>query len=148
MNIVATLTDSSGTLQLPPIEVALQEQTLENATDVVTLDFNVYTDFINTKRQWTLSNDHLDEDTYNALRAYYDRQFTDYAYPVLAIDHYDVSTPVRMYLNTKEVWNDCGSIQNIQMTLRETDQLYSDVDYLLLDDGGKLYIDNTSFLTL
>jgi hypothetical protein len=128
--------------------VSLREQTLENATDVQTLDFNIYTDFINQKKVWSLSYDSLDEATYDAIRGYYDRQFTTFQYPALAISYYGIDTPVRMYMNTKQVWNNCGSVENIDITLRESDQLFSDVEYLLLENGDKLYVNNTGFLTL
>lgn len=122
--IQVELSDGVGSLTLPALEVSLNEETLENATDVVTLDFNVYTDFINTKRLWSFKYDSLTEDEYNALRAYYDAQFTAFQYPLLSIDYYSISNvAVRMYLNTKQVWNNCGSIENVEVSFRETVQI-------------------------
>lgn len=124
MPITATLTNGGGSLQLPIIEVPLSEQILEGATDVQTLDNNLYTDFVNQKRLWQLPYDSLSEDDYNALRAFYDDQFVSFNYPTISIPHYSVSDiPVRMFLNTKEVFNNCGDIQNIQLSFRETNQL-------------------------
>ena len=121
--IVAKLTDSTGTTQLPMLEQGFNEVTIENATDVQTLDANIYTDFINNKRQWTIVYDHLDKATYDTIKGYYDRQFTEFKYPTLTIDFYGISVDTRMWLNPKNIWNGCGSVENIEITLRESNQL-------------------------
>lgn len=122
--ISLVLTDSTGSLTLPVLGIPLSIDTLENATDVVTLDYNMYTDFINSKRQWSNTWESLSEAQYEALKGYYDRQFTLFEYPELTIDHFSVAdVPVRMYLNTREVWNYCGDVQNVQVIFRESTQL-------------------------
>lgn len=122
--ISLVLTDDSGSLTLPILEVPLTEKILENSTDVQTLDFNIYTDFINQKREWVHTWDNLTETQYEALRGYYDRQFTTFKYPTLSIDYYSiVNIPVRMTINKKDIYNNCGSIQKVSITLRETSQL-------------------------
>lgn len=122
--ISASLTNDNGTLQLPPIEKQFLNTPVENATDVQTLDGNIYTDFTNQKGQWEFNYDSLTEDEYNAIRAFYDAQFTLYAYPELSIPHYSLADKsVRMYINEKDIWNHCGAVQNVKLTFRETDQL-------------------------
>lgn len=122
--ITASLTNSLTTIQLPDIEVSLDTDTLENAMDVRTLDWNIYTDFINSKRQWTLRWDSLDQADYDALRAIYESQFTLFQYPTLDIAYYSIAdVPVRISMNTKQVWNNCGAVQNVEITLRETAQI-------------------------
>lgn len=122
--ITLELTDDTGTLVLPILEVPLSEETLESAVDVQTLDFNVYTDFVTTKRRWEHAWAYLSQADYDALRGYYDRQFTLFEYPTLSIDYYEVdAVPVRLYLNTKEVIDYCGTIQGVRLTMRETAQL-------------------------
>lgn len=118
------LTDSVATLILPILEVPLTQDTIENATDVQTLDFNVYTDFINQKRQWTHTWAYMSLADYNALRAFYDRQFTTYEYPTLSISYYSISgVVVRMSINQKDIISNCGEIRNVTVTFRETAQL-------------------------
>lgn len=122
--ITATLTNENGSLQLPPIEKQFLNTPIENAVDVQTLDGNTYTDFTNQKGLWEFNYDSLTEDEYNAIRAFYDAQFTLYAYPELDIPHYSLANQsVRMYINEKDIWNNCGAIQNVKLTFRETDQL-------------------------
>lgn len=122
--ITATLTDETGSFELPIIEVPLSEEIIENAVDVVTLSNDMYTDFIAQKRRWSFPFDSMSEDDYNAVRGYYDRQFTLYQYPQISIPYYSINgVYVRMFLNTKEIYNNCGSIQNIELSFRETSQL-------------------------
>lgn len=122
--ITASLTNANGTLQLPPIEKQFLNTPVENAVDVQTLDGNIYTDFTNQKGIWEFNYDSMTEDEYNAIRAFYDAQFTLYAYPELSISHYSLANKsVRMYINEKDIWNNCGAVQNVKLTFRETDPL-------------------------
>ena len=120
------LTDATGTATLQMLEVPLTINTIEGATDVQTLDYNVYTDCLTQKRVWSHTWAYMDESDYNILKGYYDRQFTLFEYPELSIDYYNVANvPVRMTLNQQEVVNYCGRVQNVEVTFRETKQLGS-----------------------
>jgi hypothetical protein len=120
------LTDATGTSTLQMLEVPLTINTIEGATDVQTLDYNVYTDFLTQKRVWSHTWAYMDESDYNILKGYYDRQFTLFEYPELSIDYYNVANvPVRMTLNQQEVVNFCGRVQNVEVTFRETQHLGS-----------------------
>ena len=122
--IVAYLND----LELPPIGVPLTETTIENATDVVTADNNVFTTFAvsSNKRGWNINLNDLSDTLYNAVKAIYDSQWTTYEYPLLSIPFFGISNvPVRMSMSPKEVFNNCGSVQNVVITLRESSQLNS-----------------------
>lgn len=111
-------------VDMPPIEIDFINTPTENATDVVTLDGSMYTDFISQNYGWTFNYDSLTKAQYDTIRAVYDSQFTSYEYPLLTIDYYSVEDqPVRMYINEKNIWNNCGDIQNVQITFRETPQL-------------------------
>ena len=122
--ITITLTDNTTTLNLPVLNVPLEESIIENATDVVTLDNNVYTDFISQKREWSHTWAYLSKDEYEALRGFYDRQFTLFKYPLFTIDYYSITeVPVRMTINTKNTIDQCGTIKDVTVIFRETSQL-------------------------
>lgn len=112
-------------VEYPRLEHDFVNANLENAVDVVTLDNSMYTDFVdNTHNQWSLQWAYLTEDQYNAIRADYDAQFTDYQYPTLSIPYYSVvDVPCRMYINEKNIWNYCGEIKGVEVIFRETSQL-------------------------
>lgn len=127
--ITATISNDISSVQLPLIQVPLTEEIIENATDVEPLDGNVYTslNYTGIKRRWTFPYESMLEADYNAIKQIYLSQFSDYQYPTLSIPYYDTidDIPVRMYLNPKEVYNNCGDIQNIELSFRETNQLPS-----------------------
>lgn len=120
------LTDSTGSLTIPDLEVPLIESLIENAVDVETLSRDVYTDFISNgnKRVWSHSWDSIPKELYDALRGYYDRQWTLFQYPTFAIPFYGIAdVPVRMTINQKNIYNNCGDVQDVQASWRETAQL-------------------------
>lgn len=119
--ILATLND----LQLPPIEVDFLRSPIEATADVVTLDNSLYTDFsAPNAHAWTFNYDSLTQEQYDAIKDIYDSQFSTYQYPLLSIPFYSITdTPVRMYINEKNIWNHCGDIQNVQLRLRESIQI-------------------------
>lgn len=120
----AMLTVGSTVYALPLIETPLNEQTIENAIDVQTLDFDVYTDFISTRRIWTFTWSFLDKAAYDEIKAIYASQFTVFEYPKLSIPFYDIANvSVRMTINEKKIANVAGGVVDVQITLRETAQL-------------------------
>lgn len=122
-NLVDTLTLDNKFLIIP-----LTETILENTRDVTTLDYNLYTDFINTKRQYVIRFSPLKKSDYETIRSFYDRQFIDYLYPTVTIEDYNFTdVPVRMYINDRSVEDDCGIVIGFEITIRESVQLSSGV---------------------
>lgn len=120
------LTDSSGATTMPETEVPLTVTTLEGAVDVTTLSFNVYTDFITQKRVWSHTWSYMSEADFAILKGYYDRQFTLYTYPQLTITDESVNlVTVRMTLNPKNIIDNCGQVNDVTVSFRETQQLGS-----------------------
>jgi hypothetical protein len=118
--ITATLNGSA----MPTIQRDFLNTPKENATDIQTLDGNLYTDFVSVEHSWTFNYRSLTQDQYNVLRAIYDSQFTLFEYPLLSIPFYSLEdAPVRMYINEKNIWSNCGDVQNVQFIFRITDQL-------------------------
>ena len=117
--ITASISNNSTSVDLPPIEQQFLDMPLENATDVTTLDGSMYTDFVNQKKEWVFNYDSLTEDQYNDIRAIYDSQYSTNDYPSLSIPYYSFNQACRMYINTKDIWNHCGDVQNVQLTFRQ-----------------------------
>lgn len=113
-------------IELPTLNVPFTDTTIENATDVVTADNNMYTAFgmSELKSQWTLPYEILTKDEYDFLQAIYNNQFINYEYPLFTFPHLGITdVPVRMFLSPREIWNNCGDVQNVIVTLRESVQL-------------------------
>lgn len=106
---------------MPESEVPLTTTTIEGATDVQVLSFNVYTDFITQKRLWSHTWAYMTEAQFAILKGYYDRQFTLFAYPQLTISDENVNlVTVRMSLNPKNIVDNCGTVNDVTVSFRET----------------------------
>lgn len=117
------ITDSSGTATLPELEVPLTITTIEGASDVETLDKNIYTDFITTKRMVSHTWAYLTEAQFNAIKAYYDRQFTDFQYPSITVTEAGITDmTARMTLNPQTIIDHCGTVSDVTVSFRESKQ--------------------------
>jgi hypothetical protein len=122
--ISLTLVDLQNSKTWELLEVPFTEQPVEGVSDVQTLSGNVYTDFLYQKRIWKHKWAYMTEQEYLELRAFYDRQFTDYKYPLVTIPDLGVeNVPVRMSINNRNIVNNCGVVSGVEITLRETAQI-------------------------
>lgn len=121
---MAEITATLNGQAMPRIQRDFINTPTENAVDITTLSGDIYTDFVSIEETWTFNYESLTKAQYDALRAIYNSQFTEYEYPLLSIPFYNIdSVPVRMYINEKNIWNNCGSVQGVQFVFRVTDQL-------------------------
>lgn len=118
------LTDGTTSATMPLLHVPLSQSNVEGAVDVQTLDNNVYTDFVALKRFWAHTWRYMKESDFNTLKGFYDRQFTLFAYPRLTITELGVvDVPVRMTLSPQNIIDNCGTVEDVEVTFRETRQL-------------------------
>lgn len=95
-------------------------------TTVDPLSGNVYRDYMATKRIWSHTWAYLSKDEYDLLHAIYERQKAEWTYPRLTIDGENVANLVVDYtLGQKNIIDDCGTVSDVTITLRETRQLGS-----------------------
>lgn len=120
------LIDSAGTHELPPLEVPLTRVKNEKMTTVEPLSGNVYDDFIATKRVWAHTWAYLTQEQYALLDEIYERMKSNWTYPQLTIDGEDVTNlVVKFELGAKNIIDDCGNVQDVTVSFRETRQLGS-----------------------
>lgn len=118
-------TVDSMVIQFP--EVPLEERTIEGATDVLTLDMNIYTDFFAMKRSWSNNIAYMSEIDFNKLKGFYDRQFTLWLYPTLTISGLNVNdVVVRFTLSPRNIIDNCGEVRGVSLDFRETIQMTQD----------------------
>lgn len=118
------LTDSAGTHELPPLEVPLTRGKIEKQTVVEPLSGNVYRDYIATKLNYTHTWRFLSEDDYDLLDEIYERMKKELTYPMLTVEGQGISLMVVDYeLSPKNIIDDCGLVQDVTVSFRETRQL-------------------------
>jgi hypothetical protein len=117
------ITDAMGTDTLPPLEIPLTVTQIEGATDVTTLDYNVYTDFVALKSLVSHTWAFLSEEDFLIVKGYYERQFTLFQYPRITITELGISDRVvRMSLNPRNIIDHCGTVSDVTVSFRESKQ--------------------------
>jgi hypothetical protein len=114
MNLSATLAGVSIPAQWI---VPFVQQTLENATDIETLDQTNYTDFISHKPKWEINFGRLSEAEFDSLMDIYRNQFVTGTYPQFVLPYYSIDTPVRMYVSDMLPRKDGCDIMDFTITL-------------------------------
>lgn len=101
MSYKLKLEDDQDLIEFDLLEVPIEDPDIEGATDVTTLNGNVWTDFVYLKKQWEQSWKWMEADVYAKLRGFYTRQWTDKKYPYLTIsDVRGELTPISGTINT------------------------------------------------
>lgn len=126
MAYIIYLTDSVGTHELPPLEVPLTRVKNEKMTTVEPLSANVYDDYIATKRVWAHTWSYLTKEQFDGLDVIYERMKAEWTYPQITIVGEDVTNLVVQFtLGAKNIIDDCGEVQDVTVSFRETRQLGS-----------------------
>lgn len=126
--ILLTIQDSTdsmtfGATLVTPITLA----PIINEVDVETLDGNISTYYSSTKRQYTFRLYPMDTESYSQLRGFIQRQYSNLRYPSITIEgdqnlNVDNMT-AKMALSEQQVINQCGLVDNITLTFRESRQM-------------------------
>ena len=127
MSLTITLTDdmTSKTYTETSFEDNLTIERVAGKSTNTTLNGNVYTDYVYSKKEWTVKWAFMSATDYADLVGFYERQFSLDQYPVATIvtptgTH---TSPVCIDINDQKITNKCGVVEDITITLRETVQL-------------------------
>jgi len=123
-NYTLNLEDTSGaTFTVPVFNRPLTTKWVEGKSEHVTLNGNVFTYFSYSKRQWVYKWSLMTHDDYQMLQQFRDRQYSLLAYPTATIVNGSddpIITLVTMSLGDQSVVTECGDVENVTLTLRET----------------------------
>lgn len=126
--ILLTIQDSEdsmtfGATLITPISLT----PIINETDVETLDGNISTYYSSTKRQYTFRLYAMDAESYSQLKAFIQRQYSNLRYPSITVEggpNLNVEgMTAKMALSEQQVINQCGLVDNITVTFRESRQM-------------------------
>lgn len=122
-----TLSDSSDTMSMTLLEIPIEDKDIEGTADNTTIDGNVFTDYLWLKKQFVQKWAIMDGTTYEQLRGFYTRQFSDAEVPTYTLEDGNgvgiyPAIHVRLSLTDGGVIDNCGTRQNVQLTMRETVQ--------------------------
>lgn len=119
-----TISDTVDEMTIKYPSPPLVEDTIEAVVENETLDFNVYLDVLaDDKRVWQLKQDIMTEADYDRLKGFYDRQRTLWLFPTISIPDLNVQdVVVRMTLSGKQIKDNCGRVEGVRASFRETIQ--------------------------
>ena len=127
MAIELTITDSTTTHTYDVLMNPLVNSPIYTETDVITVDGNISTYYNSTKQTFTVGLGYMSQAEYLVLRGFIDRQYSEMKYPVITITgaaNLNVENMVaKMTLNAQRVINNCGTIEGVELTFRESKQL-------------------------
>ena len=127
MSLILKLTDAQDSVVYDLLEVPFAEKIVDGGIKTIeTADGNVSTYFGFYKRIWEHQWAYMSADEYKRLRGFYDRQFTNYKYPLMTVTGPNLAVenmPVQMSIGDKNTISNCGMVQGVKITLRETRQM-------------------------
>lgn len=124
MSYHLTISDNQQSYTFDVLNVPITDRATEGANDNVVLNGNVFTDFLYLKRTYVQTFAWMDEEEYAILRGFYERQFSEARYPYMTMSELGVSElPIRLTIDDGGIINNCGTRQNVRITMRETEQL-------------------------
>lgn len=114
-NIVVVL----GGHTLPTPNLPFTRPLEPNEAEVETLDGTLYTDFTNYRRVWNMTWGRLTAEQYEVIENIFKQQYQTGVYPMLEIDHYGVSVPVKVSMNPQSIRNDGAEVVGVEIVLKE-----------------------------
>lgn len=128
MAITLTISDMVDTATFTVFESPITLEPVISMTDITTIDNNISTYITGTpKRFYSFNLGYMDRETYKVLKEFYDRQFTVLKYPSITVDGTEnlniVDMVGKMTLNTQEVIDNCGTVEGVIVSFRESKQM-------------------------
>lgn len=119
-----TITDSNDTMTFDILDAPIQIKDNTGAVDNVTIDGNVFTDYLYMKKQWEQKWAIMTKTEYNKLRGFFTRQWSNATTPTVSVttDNTTImpATKMRIDLSDGGVINACETRQNVKLLMRET----------------------------
>lgn len=127
MAITLTITDSSITQTYNVLMSPVISAPIYTETDVQTVDGNISTYYNSTKLSFTVDLGYMTQAEYSVLKGFISRQYQNLKYPAITITgaiNLNVNNMIaKMSLNDQRVVNNCGLVEGVQLTFRESKQL-------------------------
>lgn len=127
MAITLTITDPSVTQTYELLMSPVVSSPIITETDVQTVDGNISTYYNSTKQSFLVQLGDMTQAEYSVLKGFIQRQYQNLRYPAITITgaiNLNVNNMIaKMSLNDQNVVNNCGLVEGVQLTFRESKQL-------------------------
>lgn len=124
MSLTLTITDEHDSVTYSLLEVPFTKANETGTSDVTVLSGNVYTDYVYRKFRLDHTWAVMTEDEFLQIEGFFNRQFTLNKYPRVSVPELGIdNVPCRMKLGDRKIITDCGLVEKVKISLRETAQL-------------------------
>ena len=123
MSLSLKIQDDAATKTYTLLEVPLTKKRAIGESTTTTLNGNVFTDYIYKKFQIEHTWANMSQNEYLELERFFERQFTLHKYPLITIPELGIeNVPCKMTLSEQKIVNNCGMVEDITVTFRESKQ--------------------------
>ena len=124
MSLTLTITDEHDSVTYELLEVPFTKVNETGTSDVTVMSGNVYTDYVYRKFRLDHTWAVMTEDEFLKLEGFFNRQFSLYKYPLVSVPELGIdNVPCRMKLGDRKIISNCGLVEKVKISLRETAQL-------------------------
>lgn len=109
-----------GGVLLPNVGLPPKRTYDPNETEVRTLGGNLYTDYLNNLRTWTLSWDSIKREDFDIIHNLYNLQNTNHITHMLQIASLSIYVPVKIVMNPQDIAHNAAIIKSFSIILKET----------------------------
>lgn len=124
MSLTLTITDDNTSITYTLLPSPFRKNREIGESKVLTASGDVYTDYVYKKFEFEYEWGFLTADEYAVLEGFFNRQFSLNKYPRITIPELGVENMVvRMELSDQNIVNNCGMVEKVKISFRETTQL-------------------------
>lgn len=124
MSLTLTITDDNTSITYVILPSPFHKKREIGKSEVLTASGDVYTDYIYKKIEFEYEWGFLTAEEYAILEGFFSRQYELNKYPRISIPELGVDNMVaKMELSDQKIINNCGVVQNVKVSFRESSQL-------------------------
>lgn len=124
MSLTLTITDDNTSKTYTLLPSPFNKKRIMGKSRVLTQSGDVYTDYVYNKFEFEYEWAFLSADEYAALEGFFNRQYSLNKYPHITIPELGVESMVaEMELSDQSIINQCGMVEAVKVSFRESTQL-------------------------
>ena len=124
MSLTLTITDDNTSITYALLPSPFNKKREIGKSEVLVASGDIYTDYTYKKFEFEYEWGFLSAEEYAVLEGFFNRQYELHKYPRITILELGVENMVvKMELGDQVIVNNCGMVENVQVSFRESTQL-------------------------
>lgn len=124
MSLTLTITDDNTSITYAILPSPFHKKREIGKNEVLTASGDVYTDYVYKKFEFEYEWGFFTAEEYAVLEGFFNRQYELNKYPRISIPELRVENMVaKMELSNQSIINNCGMVEKVKVSFRESSQL-------------------------